>query len=193
MVSFVLVEAETQDVLMNLIQFLAGNSLKFTVASDLRRLFARTYLDVDGTGAPDVSSSSENVPPARQDIHVAANTSQQFHNAMSNLFGLVPKSEPTESSFIHWASTSAQSQPVESMPSDLLCTSSPYMDTYASANNSSLEARAHQIFATEATPRAAKRPWNSQTSPTQDQMIIAKQEEVVEKKEKLREVPCQFS
>ncbi|CAJ0596852.1 unnamed protein product [Cylicocyclus nassatus] len=195
MVSFVLVEAETQEVLMNLIQHLAANSLKFTVASDLRRLFARTYLDVEGTGASDVSSSSENVPSSRPDaaaVNAAVNTSQQFHNAMSNLFGLVPKPEPSESTFAQWANVSGNAAPVESMHTDLLCAASPYLDNYQTNNASALESRAHQMFASEGTSRAMKRPWNHQTTPAQGPMILPKQEEGVEKKEKLREVPCQI-
>ncbi|KAK6744907.1 hypothetical protein RB195_011556 [Necator americanus] len=185
MVSFVLVEAETQEVLMNLIQFLTGSSLKFTVASDLRRLFARTYLDVDGAGAADVSSSSENVPPARPEI----NSSQQFHHAVSNLFGLVTKPEPE--SFSQWANLSGHVAPAESMHSELLCGTSPYLDTYPSANTS-LESRAHQMFATEGTQRGLKRPWIHQSTPTQGPMVLPKQEENVEKKEKMREVACQI-
>ncbi|EYC22557.1 hypothetical protein Y032_0017g3421 [Ancylostoma ceylanicum] len=193
MVSFVLVETETQDVLMSLIQFLAANSLKFTVASDLRRLFARTYLDVEGNGAADVSSSSENVPTPRGDVNpVANNTSQQVHNAVSNLFGLVPKPEPSESSFVQWANASGHVAPVESMHSQLLCGGSPYLDTYPSANGSSLDSRAHQMFAAEGSSRAPKRPWNHQSAPAQAPTAIVKQEEAVERKEKLGEVVCQI-
>ncbi|RCN40397.1 zinc finger, C2H2 type [Ancylostoma caninum] len=196
MVSFVLVEAETQDVLMNLIQFLAGNSLKFTVASDLRRLFARTYLDVEGYGAADVSSSSENVPASRTDVNTATNTPQQVQNAVPAMFELLPKSEP-QSSFSQWANVSGHVGPIETMNSELLCGGSPYMDTYPSANGSSLESRAHQMCAAEATPRAPKRSRNHQNLESflhsvHGQVIVMKHDEGVEKKEKLGEVVCQI-
>uniref|UniRef100_A0A0K0DCD9 Coatomer subunit zeta n=1 Tax=Angiostrongylus cantonensis TaxID=6313 RepID=A0A0K0DCD9_ANGCA len=138
MVSFVLVEAESHEVLMELIQYLTGNSLKFTVAADIRRLFARTYLDVEGTSAGDVTSSSGDMNPVRSslinvrnegnekdtkffemvsrigrigngtenqrgrsDINVPS-TAPQFHTSMSNLFGVTPKSEPSEAAFGRW-------------------------------------------------------------------------------------------
>ncbi|EYC22574.1 hypothetical protein Y032_0017g3432 [Ancylostoma ceylanicum] len=193
MVSFVLVEAETQDVLMNVIHFLADNSLKFTVASDLRRLFARTYLDVEGCGAADVSSSSENIPPVpRPDVNTTINTSQQVQNDAANLFGFVPKSEPSGSTFGHWGNASGQVASIESMNSELLCGGSPYLDTYPSTNDSSLEARAHQMSAAEAASRAPKRTRNHQNPSAQGPIILPKQEEGVEKKEKLGEVVCQI-
>ncbi|VDK52827.1 unnamed protein product [Cylicostephanus goldi] len=110
---------------------------------------------------------------------------------MSNLFGLVPKPEPSESTFAQWANVSGNAAPVESMHTDLLCAASPYLDNYQTNNASALESRAHQMFASEGTSRAMKRPWNHQTT-AQGPMILPKQEEGVEKKEKLGEVPCQI-
>ncbi|KIH53814.1 hypothetical protein ANCDUO_16045 [Ancylostoma duodenale] len=191
MVSFVLVEAETQDVLLNLLQFLAGYSLKFTVASDLRRLFARTYLDVEGYGAADVSSSSENVPASRTDVNTTNDPTVQVHNAVPNMFELVPKSEP-QSFFAQWTNVSGHVGSNESMNSELLCGESLYMDTYPSVNGSSLESSAHQTCAAEATTRAPKRTKNHQNSSVQAQLVTMKKDEGVEKKEKLGEVVCQI-
>ncbi|KAK6025533.1 hypothetical protein OSTOST_08564 [Ostertagia ostertagi] len=110
MVSFVLVEAESQDVLMNLIQYLTGNSLKFTVATDIRRLFARTYLDVDGNCAGDVSSSSVDAGlHHRSDLNISSAVPSQFNGVMPNLFGMMAKTEP-ESQFGRWLSQSTSSQ-----------------------------------------------------------------------------------
>ncbi|KAJ1349846.1 hypothetical protein KIN20_005502 [Parelaphostrongylus tenuis] len=190
MVSFVLVEAESHEVLMELIQYLTGNSLKFTVAADIRRLFARTYLDVEGISAGDVSSSSGDVNPVRSDISVPS-TAPQFHNSMSNLFGVTPKSEPSESTFARWPIVT-EALTTEAMTSELLCNAAPYVETYPSASVSSLESRAHQIFAADGERIArSKAYWNQHNSQVQTPVPHPKTEEN-EKKDKLREVACQI-
>ncbi|PIO75494.1 hypothetical protein TELCIR_02453 [Teladorsagia circumcincta] len=195
MVSFVLVEAESQDVLMNLIQYLTGNSLKFTVATDIRRLFARTYLDVDGNCAGDVSSSSVDAGiHHRSDLNVSSGVPSQFNGVMPNLFGMMAKTEP-ESQFGRWLTQSTSSQEV--MPSDVLCDTSSYLGTYPSVSTNSLESRAHQIFASDANQqRGHKRSWHGQhgnnSHVPQNPILINPKGEEPEKKEKLREVACQF-
>ncbi|KAE9419788.1 hypothetical protein Angca_001895, partial [Angiostrongylus cantonensis] len=190
MVSFVLVEAESHEVLMELIQYLTGNSLKFTVAADIRRLFARTYLDVEGTSAGDVTSSSGDMNPVRSDINVPS-TAPQFHTSMSNLFGVTPKSEPSEAAFGRWPIVT-EALTTESMTSELLCTATPYVETYPSASASSLESRAHQIFAADGGgSRGQKRTWNQHNSVLQAPALHQKTEDS-EKKDKLREVACQI-
>ncbi|KAK6011530.1 hypothetical protein OSTOST_23378, partial [Ostertagia ostertagi] len=97
---------------MNLIQYLTGNSLKFTVATDIRRLFARTYLDVDGNCAGDVSSSSVDAGlHHRSDLNISSAVPSQFNGVMPNLFGMMAKTEP-ESQFGRWLSQSTSSQEV---------------------------------------------------------------------------------
>ncbi|KAK6047110.1 zinc finger, C2H2 type [Cooperia oncophora] len=195
MVSFVLVEAESQDVLMNLIQYLTGNSLKFTVASDIRRLFARTYLDVDGNCAADVSSSGiDGNLHHRADINISSGVPSQFNGVVPNIFGMMAKTEP-ESQFGRWLSQSAASQ--EPMPSEVLCDTSSYLGAYPSVSTNSLESRAHQIFAADTNQqRGHKRSWhghhNNNSNLPPNQVSLNSKCEEPEKKEKLREVACQL-
>ncbi|VDO38321.1 unnamed protein product [Haemonchus placei] len=198
MVSFVLVEAESQDVLMNLIQYLTGNSLKFTVATDIRRLFSRTYLDIDSSCAGDVSSSTGHANlHQRSDLNISSGVPSQFGGVVPNLFGMMPKTEPETSFANRWLS-SMQNGSHEMTNAELLCDTSPYIDTYPSVNTNSLESRAHQIFATGTNQqRGHKRSWhgghhnsNTHLLPNSS-MTVAKTEEP-EKKEKMREVACQL-
>ncbi|VDL71830.1 unnamed protein product [Nippostrongylus brasiliensis] len=209
MVSFVLVEAETQEVLMNLIQYLTNNSLKFTVASDIRRLFARTYLDIDGACAADVSSSSGDNNILRSDINISSGVPSQFSSMMPNLFGVMAtKAEPSELPF-RWLSAQSGGNNESMQQSDVICDTTPYLDSYPSASTTnSLENRAHQIFAADGSHRAQKRSWHQshntvrhytrdsekfqgnqvQASPT----IVATKVDESDKKEKMREVACQL-
>lgn len=203
MVSFVLVETENQEVLMNLIQYLTGNSLKFTVASDIRRLFARTYLDIDGNCAADVTSSSGDGNMHRSDLNISASIPQQFSSVMPNLFGVMAKSEPSESPFGRWLSSNQTGSGAggggggnggtnATMQTDVLCDTSPYLETYPSASASALESRAHQIFASDAAHRGQKRSWHHGQNVHIQPAAIAPKCEEPEKKEKMREVACQM-
>uniref|UniRef100_A0A158P9G4 C2H2-type domain-containing protein n=1 Tax=Angiostrongylus cantonensis TaxID=6313 RepID=A0A158P9G4_ANGCA len=78
------------------------------------------------------------------------------------------------------------------MTSELLCTATPYVETYPSASASSLESRAHQIFAADGGgSRGQKRTWNQHNSQVQAPALHQKTEDS-EKKDKLREVACQI-
>ncbi|KAK5973528.1 Zinc finger C2H2 type [Trichostrongylus colubriformis] len=197
MVSFVLVEAESQDVLMNLIQYLTGNSLKFTVATDIRRLFSRTYLDVDGACTGVVSSSSGDANlQHRGDINISSGIPSQFDGTMPNLFGMMAKTEP-ESPFGRWLTSAQNAASQEPMSSEVLCDTSAYLGTYPSVSTNSLESRAHQMFAADTNQlRGHKRSWHghhtNNSHVQQNHASITPKCEEPEKKEKLREVACQL-
>uniref|UniRef100_A0A1I7XT22 Ovule protein n=1 Tax=Heterorhabditis bacteriophora TaxID=37862 RepID=A0A1I7XT22_HETBA len=181
MVSFVLVEAETRPVLMDLIDILTMKALKFTVANDVSRLFAYTY-----SGSTTVNTSLDLLGPSGDLYGMESSVPSE-----QKLFNRIVKSEfvddedsiASPSNTVEWTNsgiTSVQSSEEQNEDASKEIINAPSGQCVISVGSelqmgngsnvfSNLETLAHGLFAERSqsglhgalgSTRGLKRPWN---------------------------------